>query len=139
ARGAEADEARRGDPRAVARRPLRLRGLPPRRRALHRVGRPARAAAEERAARRSGAGAGTNLERGGRKSMKDVLGYAGKQVVITGCATGMGAAAAELLVGLGAEVHALDIGEVAVGAKQVVKTDMKSKASIDAAIAKLPV
>lgn len=71
--------------------------------------------------------------------MKDVLGYAGKQVVITGCATGMGAAAAELLVGLGAEVHALDIGEVAVGAKQVVKTDMKSKASIDAAIAKLPV
>ncbi|MEZ4332261.1 MAG: coniferyl-alcohol dehydrogenase [Myxococcota bacterium] len=70
--------------------------------------------------------------------MKDVLRYAGKKVVITGCATGMGAAAAELLVGLGAEVHALDIGEVKVGAKQIVKTDMKSKASIDAAIAKLP-
>ena len=70
--------------------------------------------------------------------MKDVLGYAGKKVVITGCATGMGAAAAELLVGLGAEVHALDIGDVQVGAKQIIRTDMKSRASIDAAIAQLP-
>ena len=70
--------------------------------------------------------------------MKDVLGYAGKKVVITGCATGMGAAAAEMLVGLGAEVHALDIGDVKVGAKQIIKTDMKSQASIDAAITKLP-
>lgn len=70
--------------------------------------------------------------------MMDVLGYAGKKVVITGCATGMGAAAAEMLVALGAEVHALDIGEVKAGAKQIIKTDMKDKASIDAAIAKLP-
>jgi len=67
-----------------------------------------------------------------------MLGYAGKTLVITGCATGMGAAAAELLVELGAEVHALDIGEVKVGAHQVIKTDLKSRASIDAAIAKLP-
>ena len=41
--------------------------------------------------------------------MRDILGYQGKTVVITGCATGMGAAAAELLVELGAEVHALDV------------------------------
>lgn len=68
----------------------------------------------------------------------DVLGYAGKKIVITGCATGMGAAAAELLVSLGAELHALDIGQVRVGAKQVIETDMKDRRSIEAAIAKLP-
>ena len=44
--------------------------------------------------------------------MSDILGYRGKQVVITGCASGMGEAAARLLSELGAEVHALDIGEV---------------------------
>ncbi len=70
--------------------------------------------------------------------MKDVLGYAGKQVVITGAASGMGAAAAQLLVDLGAEVHALDIGAVKVPVRQAITTDMKNKASIDAAIARLP-
>jgi NAD(P)-dependent dehydrogenase (short-subunit alcohol dehydrogenase family) len=70
--------------------------------------------------------------------MQNVLGYAGKQVVITGAATGMGAAAAQLLVDLGAEVHALDIAEVSVPVEQAIATDMKSKASIDAAISRLP-
>ena len=42
--------------------------------------------------------------------MNDVLGYEGRKVVITGAASGMGEAAARLLVELGAEVHALDIG-----------------------------
>ncbi len=70
--------------------------------------------------------------------MKDLLGYSGKKVVITGCATGMGAAAAELLVSLGAEVHALDVGEVKAPVHRYQKTDMKSRASIDAAIRELP-
>lgn len=70
--------------------------------------------------------------------MKDVLGYAGKQVVITGAASGMGAAAAQLLVELGAEVHALDIAPVKAPVAQVIATDMKSRASIDAALARLP-
>lgn len=70
--------------------------------------------------------------------MKDVLGYAGKTVVMTGAASGMGAAAAHLLVDLGAEVHALDIGEVTAPVERSIKTDMKSKTSIDAAIAALP-
>ena len=70
--------------------------------------------------------------------MTDVLGYAGKQVVITGAASGMGAAAAQLLVDLGAEVHALDIGDVKVPVAQSLRTDMKSKESIDAAISSLP-
>lgn len=70
--------------------------------------------------------------------MSDVLGYEGKQVVITGCATGMGAAAAEMLVDLGAEVTGLDIGEVKAPVHRAIRTDLKSRASIDAAIAELP-
>ena len=38
-----------------------------------------------------------------RNEMADVLGYSGKVCVITGAASGMGAAATELLVELGAE------------------------------------
>ena len=70
--------------------------------------------------------------------MKDVLGYEGKTVVMTGAASGMGASAAHLLVELGAEVHALDIGDVGAPVAQAIKTDMKKQASIDAAIEKLP-
>jgi NAD(P)-dependent dehydrogenase (short-subunit alcohol dehydrogenase family) len=70
--------------------------------------------------------------------MNDILGYAGKKVVITGCASGMGAAAARLLCELGAEVHALDIGEVKAPVAQAIRCDMKDRASLDAAIAKLP-
>ena len=39
----------------------------------------------------------------------DVLQYSGKRVVVTGAASGMGAATAEILVELGAEVHAIDV------------------------------
>ena len=70
--------------------------------------------------------------------MKDILGYQGKTVVITGCATGMGAAAAELLIDLGAEVHALDVQDVKAGVKQAIRMDLQDPASIDAAVAKLP-
>ncbi|HQY70405.1 MAG TPA: coniferyl-alcohol dehydrogenase [Pseudomonadales bacterium] len=70
--------------------------------------------------------------------MKNVLGYEGRKVVITGAASGMGAAAARLLVELGAEVHALDIGEVTAPVAKAIRTDMKNKASIDAALAQLP-
>jgi len=70
--------------------------------------------------------------------MSNALGYADKTVVITGAASGMGAAAAHLLVELGAEVHALDIGDVTAPVAGFLKTDMKSQASIDAAIAALP-
>ena len=63
---------------------------------------------------------------------------AGKTVVMTGAASGMGASAAHLLVELGASVHALDIGDVTAPVEQAIRTDMKDKASIDAAIAQLP-
>lgn len=70
--------------------------------------------------------------------MADVLGYSGKVCVITGAASGMGAAATELLLQLGAEVHALDIGDVKAPVKQAIHTNMMDKASIDAAIDQLP-
>ena len=41
--------------------------------------------------------------------MDDVLGYQGAAVVVTGAASGMGAATAQILVDLGAEVTAIDI------------------------------
>jgi NAD(P)-dependent dehydrogenase (short-subunit alcohol dehydrogenase family) len=70
--------------------------------------------------------------------MNDILGYQGKKVVITGAASGMGQAAAQLLVDLGAEVYALDIAPVTVVVAEAIKVDMKDPASIDTAVAALP-
>lgn len=39
------------------------------------------------------------------------MNYDGKRVIVTGAASGIGAATTELLVGLGAEVHAVDLRE----------------------------
>jgi NAD(P)-dependent dehydrogenase (short-subunit alcohol dehydrogenase family) len=70
--------------------------------------------------------------------MNDLLGYEGKKVVITGAASGMGEAAAQLLVDLGAQVYALDIAPVKVPVAQAIEVDMKNPASIDAAVEALP-
>ena len=70
--------------------------------------------------------------------MTDVLGYQGKNVVITGAASGMGRAAAQLLVDAGANVYALDIAEVMVPVARACKVDMRDADSIDAAISGLP-
>ena len=70
--------------------------------------------------------------------MNDVLGYQGKNVVVTGAASGMGQAAAQLLVDLGARVHALDIADVTVPVEKALKADMKDEATIDAAISEIP-
>jgi NAD(P)-dependent dehydrogenase (short-subunit alcohol dehydrogenase family) len=70
--------------------------------------------------------------------MNDILGYEGRSVVITGAASGMGQAAAQLLVDLGARVHALDIAHVSVPVEQSLKVDMKDAASINAALSELP-
>ena len=70
--------------------------------------------------------------------MSDVLGYRGKKVVITGSATGMGASAAEIVCDLGAEVYALDISDVKAPVHRFIRTNMKERASIDAALSELP-
>ena len=70
--------------------------------------------------------------------MRNILGYEGRKIVITGAASGMGEAAARLLAQLGAEVYALDVAEVKAPVAKSIRTDMKSRASIDTALALLP-
>jgi len=69
---------------------------------------------------------------------QDLLGYRGKVVAITGAATGMGQEATELLVELGAEVHALDIAPVDLPVAQAIRLDLSDRQSIDEAVARLP-
>jgi NAD(P)-dependent dehydrogenase (short-subunit alcohol dehydrogenase family) len=71
--------------------------------------------------------------------MKDYFGYADKICVITGAASGMGKAAAEMLVDLGATVYALDANDVTVqGIAGFIPVDLSEKAAIDAAFKSLP-
>jgi NAD(P)-dependent dehydrogenase (short-subunit alcohol dehydrogenase family) len=70
--------------------------------------------------------------------MQDVLGYAGKRVIVSGAASGMGAATTELLVELGAEVHAIDIKKPEIaGLASFTETDLRDPAQIEAAVAKI--
>ncbi|HEX7094380.1 MAG TPA: coniferyl-alcohol dehydrogenase [Acidimicrobiales bacterium] len=66
------------------------------------------------------------------------LRYDGKQVVITGAATGMGYETTRLLLDAGATVTALDIAEVHLPGVTYLRTDMGDPASIDAAVSALP-
>jgi len=70
--------------------------------------------------------------------LKSLWGFEGKTVVITGAASGMSKAAAELLLELGADVYALDLNEVTLPVKRSWRVDMSSKAAIDAVVAELP-
>ena len=70
--------------------------------------------------------------------MRDILGYQGKCVVVTGAHSGMGAACARTLVELGAEVHALDVKPIEAPVKQTLLCDLSKRESIDAAAQKLP-
>jgi NAD(P)-dependent dehydrogenase (short-subunit alcohol dehydrogenase family) len=66
--------------------------------------------------------------------MEDVLGYAGSKVVVTGAASGMGAATAQILVDVGAEVTCVDIKPTEVPVAQSLLVDLKDKAAIDTAV-----
>lgn len=71
--------------------------------------------------------------------MVDFLGYQGKVCVVTGAASGIGKAAAEDLVALGAQVYALDYRAVDLaGVTAFIEVDLASKDQIDAAFAELP-
>lgn len=69
--------------------------------------------------------------------MTDLLSYAGKRAVITGAASGMGAATARLVGELGGEVIALDIRKPEVPVAAYVEVDLDDRASIEAAVAEL--
>lgn len=70
--------------------------------------------------------------------MNNVLGYDGKIAVVTGAASGMGEAVARIAGELGAEVYALDVQEGTGSIKNIIKSDLKDRASIDNAIKKIP-
>jgi NAD(P)-dependent dehydrogenase (short-subunit alcohol dehydrogenase family) len=71
--------------------------------------------------------------------VKDYFGYADKVCVITGAASGMGKAATEMLVDLGAEVYALDRTEATTsGIARFVEVNLGDKGAIDAAFSHLP-
>jgi NAD(P)-dependent dehydrogenase (short-subunit alcohol dehydrogenase family) len=60
--------------------------------------------------------------------------YDGKRVVVTGAASGMGAATVEMLADAGAEVHALDIAAVSGPAAKTYETDIADLTSIGRAV-----
>ena len=70
--------------------------------------------------------------------MRNVLQYEGRRVIVTGAASGMGAATAQILVDLGAEVHAIDIKKPEVtGLASFSECDLREPDQIDATIAKI--
>jgi NAD(P)-dependent dehydrogenase (short-subunit alcohol dehydrogenase family) len=64
----------------------------------------------------------------------DAFRYDGKRAVVVGGATGMGAAAAEVLQSAGAEVVVMDFAEVTLPGAKAIHVNLAEKASIDAAI-----
>lgn len=65
--------------------------------------------------------------------MRDALRYEGGRVVVTGAASGIGRACAQLLRDLGAEVHAIDVEPVD-GAVHTHRCDLSDPAAIDRAV-----
>ena len=63
--------------------------------------------------------------------------FTGKRVIISGCFSGMGEAAARELVRLGAEVHGFDYKRSEVPLASFTEVDLREPASIDAAVAKV--
>ena len=64
----------------------------------------------------------------------DAFRYDGKRALIVGGATGMGAAVAELVQDLGAEVVVMDFAPVTLAGAKAISLDLRDKASIEAAI-----
>jgi NAD(P)-dependent dehydrogenase (short-subunit alcohol dehydrogenase family) len=70
--------------------------------------------------------------------VNDPLLYAGRRVIVTGAASGVGAATAEMLVDLGAEVHAIDIEKPEVsGLASFTPVDLREPALIEKAATKI--
>lgn len=70
--------------------------------------------------------------------IKSVFGYEGKTVVITGAASGMGKAATELLIELGAKVHAVDINPVNLPVEKEYIANLGDKEAIEKLVEELP-
>jgi NAD(P)-dependent dehydrogenase (short-subunit alcohol dehydrogenase family) len=70
-------------------------------------------------------------------SLSDAFRFDGKRAVVVGGATGMGAAAAELLLDLGAEVIVMDFAEITLDGAEKVALNLGERDSIDAAVAQI--
>lgn len=73
--------------------------------------------------------------------MKDYFGFQGKTVVVTGASSGMGEAAAKMLIDLGAEVHACGSGNrsrIKYAPAREYYYDLSEKEALDGLIAALP-
>jgi len=64
----------------------------------------------------------------------DAFRYDGKRALVVGGATGMGAATAELVQDLGAEVVVMDFAPVTLAGVKAINLDLRDKSSIDAAL-----
>src|SRR3954452_15941199 len=67
----------------------------------------------------------------------DAFRYDGKRALVVGGATGMGAAAAELVLDAGAGVLVMDRADITLDGVKAIQLDLSDTASIDAAIAEL--
>lgn len=65
----------------------------------------------------------------------DPFRYDGKRALVVGAATGMGAATAQVVAGLGAEVVAVDIAEVSYDVAASHAVDLRDKDGVDALVA----
>jgi NAD(P)-dependent dehydrogenase (short-subunit alcohol dehydrogenase family) len=65
----------------------------------------------------------------------ELLDYAGRRVVVTGCASGIGAALVGQLADLGADIVGLDVRPPAFGLNDFHELDLSDPASIDTAVA----
>ena len=70
--------------------------------------------------------------------MQNPLGYEGSRVVVTGAASGMGAATATILTDLGAEVTALDVKPVTAAVKETMEIDLRDEDGISKVVASIP-
>jgi NAD(P)-dependent dehydrogenase (short-subunit alcohol dehydrogenase family) len=69
--------------------------------------------------------------------MSDILGYAGKRVIVSGCFSGMGEATAKILLDLGAEVHGLDFKQSTLPLASFSLMDLRDSGSIEASVEKI--
>lgn len=70
--------------------------------------------------------------------LKKLFGYEGKNVVVTGAASGMAKTAVELLIALGANVYAIDVNSVDLPVTKAFQAYLSKKEEIDKVIAELP-
>jgi NAD(P)-dependent dehydrogenase (short-subunit alcohol dehydrogenase family) len=69
--------------------------------------------------------------------MQDALGYESKSVLVTGTASGMGAAVAQILVDLGANVTGLDVKPTDVPVSSQLEVDLRDPTAINDAVGAL--